>query len=93
GPYAFGVTYGMGHVAMAYFEDKDAKRESLKRVFENAVADAKKIFSREKLDEFRKKRGQEVTDFVNKVTGRGAKETEKAPPKRAKKKAPRRPRA
>lgn len=82
GPYAFAVTYGMGHVAMSYFEDKDAKRDALKAVFKTAMADAKKIFSREKLDEFRKKRGQEVTDFVNKVTGK------KAAPKKAAKKKP-----
>ena len=81
GPYAFAVTYGMGHVAMAYFSDKDAKREALKRVFEDAMADAKRIFSRAKLDEFRKKRGKEVSDFVKKVTGR---EKPAAPKKKAK---------
>jgi uncharacterized protein (DUF697 family) len=91
GPYAFAVTYGMGHVAMSYFEDKDAKRDALKKVFHDAMADAKKIFSREKLDEFRKKRGQEVTDFVNKVTGKTAAPKKAAPKKRkpAKKKAAR----
>jgi uncharacterized protein (DUF697 family) len=92
GPYAFAVTYGMGHVAMKYFRDKDASREALKRVFDDAMAEGKKVFSREKLDEFRKNRGKDVSDFVNKVRGKeagGAEEADppKAKPKKKKKKA------
>ena len=64
GPYAFGVTYGMGRVAMRYFEDRQHSRDSLKRIFEEAVRDAKALFSIEKLNDFRKKWGKEVDDFA-----------------------------
>lgn len=83
-PYAFAVTYAMGHVAMRYFEDKDARREALKRVFDDAMAAAKGVFSKEKLDEFRKKQGKDVTDFAQgaaegggprKAAGSGKKKT------------------
>lgn len=69
GPYAFAVTYAMGRVAMSYFRDKDATREALKRVYADAVAEGKKVFSKEKLDEFRKKRGAEVEDFARAESG------------------------
>jgi uncharacterized protein (DUF697 family) len=75
GPYAFAVTYGMGRVAMSYFRGKDATRDTLKRVYEDAVAEGKKIFSKEKLDEFRKKRGAEVEDFAR-GDGAGSNEAE-----------------
>ena len=88
GPYAFAVTYGMGKVAMAYFEDKDANRDALKRVFDDAVAEAKRIFSREKLDEFRRQRGKEVSDFVKKVSGRGGAAQKAGAGKPRKKKKP-----
>lgn len=66
GPYAFAVTYGMGHVSMTYFENKDLTREMLKRVYEEAVAEGKRIFSRKTVEEFRKKKGVEVTHFAKK---------------------------
>jgi uncharacterized protein (DUF697 family) len=66
GPYAFAVTYGMGHAAMSYFENKDLTREMLKRVYEEAVAEGKRIFSRKKVEDFRKEKGVEVTNFAKK---------------------------
>ena len=41
-------------------------------VFNNAVEEGKRIFSREKLDAFRKKRGKEVEDFAKKNAEKGA---------------------
>jgi len=63
-PYAFAVTYGMGHAAMTYFEHKDSTKETIQRVYEEAVAEGKRIFSRKTFDQFRKKKGAEVTDFA-----------------------------
>jgi uncharacterized protein (DUF697 family) len=64
GPYAFGVTYGMGRVAIRYFEDREHSRESLRRIFEDAVKEAKTLFSLEKLEEFRHRWGKDVNDFA-----------------------------
>ncbi|HVE82533.1 MAG TPA: DUF697 domain-containing protein [Myxococcales bacterium] len=63
-PYAYAVTYGMGHASMTYFENKDYTKETIKRVYEEAVAEGRRIFSRETLNQFRKKKGAEVTDFA-----------------------------
>lgn len=87
GPYAFGVTYGLGHVAMRYFETRGHSRAALKQVFEDAVAEAKRIFSTEKLEEFRKERGAEVEEFARGAAG--GKKKAGAPKK--KRPAPRRP--
>lgn len=64
GPWAFAVTYGMGKVAMNYFSDRQATRESMKSVFDDAVAEGKKLFTKEKLQEFRKKQGRAAEDFA-----------------------------
>lgn len=64
GPWAFAVTYGMGKVAINYFANKDATRESMKSVFDDAVREGKKLFSKDKLEEFRRTRGAEVEDFA-----------------------------
>src|SRR5207245_2257091 len=45
GPWAFGVTYGMGYVAMHYFKNKDASRATLKGVYNAAAKQAKKVFT------------------------------------------------
>jgi uncharacterized protein (DUF697 family) len=71
GPWAFTVTYGLGHVAIRYFEDKRATREALKSVFEDAMSRGKDEFSREKLEEFRKERGDEVIAFAQEATHEG----------------------
>lgn len=64
GPYAFAVTYGLGQVAMRYFEKQDATRESLASAFSDAVKRAKGLFSREKLEEFRRRQGKDVEEFA-----------------------------
>ena len=63
-PYAFAVTYGMGNAAMTYFENKDFTKETIKRVYEEAVSEGKRIFSKDTFDQFRKKKGAEVEDFA-----------------------------
>jgi len=87
GPYAFAVTYGLGMVSIRYFASGGAPKEVLKSVFEEAVKEGKKIFSREKLDQFRKERGQEVTDFAQAQTASTPK-TPKTPRTTAKRTAP-----
>ena len=69
GPYAFGVTYGMGRVAIRYFQDREHSRETLKRIFDDAVREAKSLFSIEKLNAFRKKWGKDVDDFARGAAG------------------------
>lgn len=88
-PYAFAVTYGMGNAGMTYFENKDFTKETIKRVYEEAVAEGKRIFSRDTFDQFRKKKGAEVEDFARKQAGG---ETS-APPPRKKKAAAKKKRA
>jgi uncharacterized protein (DUF697 family) len=73
-PYAFAVTYGMGHAAMAYFEHRDSTKETIKRVYEEAVAEGKRIFSTRAFDQFRKKKGPEVTDFAREQAEGGEKQ-------------------
>jgi uncharacterized protein (DUF697 family) len=58
GPWAFGVTYGMGFVAIHYFKNKDASRAVLKGVYDAASKQAKKVFTKEKLDEMKKEHGK-----------------------------------
>ncbi len=96
GPYAFAVTHGLGIVAIRYFANGGAPREVLKSVFDEAVKEGKKIFSREEFEAFRKKQGQAVTDFAQEQSQPKAKKAPKRPaakrrPAAAKKKpAPRR---
>jgi len=78
-PYAFAVTWAMGQVAIRYFEDPSA-RDALKAVFEDALAEGKRLFSREAVEEFRRKRGAEVDAFAaEEAAGVGA----EAPPRSA----------
>ncbi len=62
-PYVYAVTWGLGRLAMAYFEDPDADRETLKKKYEEFVAEGKKGFSFSKFKDFMKKQGGEVQDF------------------------------
>ena len=63
-PWAFGITWGMGHVAMAYFANREVTKAVLKSVFTKAKSEAGSVFTKEKFDEFRKKHGGGVEDFV-----------------------------
>ncbi len=84
-PYAFAVTYGMGHAAMSYFENQDFTKETIKRVYDEAVAEGKRIFSKDTFDQFRKKKGAEVEEFARQQASGDA--SPPAPPPRKKKKA------
>ncbi len=86
GPYAFAVTYGLGQVAKRYFEKQGATRESLSTAFTDAVKRAKGLFSREKLEEFRRRQGQDVEEFARSHAG-GSRPKRGKPARRA---APRR---
>jgi len=88
GPYAFAVTYGLGKVSIRYFESGGAA-EGLKAVFEEAVRDGRRLFSREKVAEFRKRRGQDVEEFARKHAAKAPRRAAKARTKAAKK-APKR---
>ncbi len=63
-PYAFAVTWAMGVTAIRYFEDVEHNEERLRRAFENALAEGRRMFSKQAVDEFRRKRGAEVDSFV-----------------------------
>ncbi len=92
GPYAFAVTWAMGRTAMKYFEDPQASRKRLEKVFQDALDEGRRLFSVEKLEAFRKKYGAKVRDFARaapaKRNGKAAKAPRRrkrtgAPPKRA----------
>ncbi|MBX7099772.1 MAG: DUF697 domain-containing protein [Myxococcaceae bacterium] len=53
-PAAFAANWAMGRVAMEYFKFPGAPKEQLKRVYENAKAEASDLFSRERFERFRK---------------------------------------
>jgi uncharacterized protein (DUF697 family) len=80
-PYAFAVTWAMGHTAMRYFEDREGNQGKLKRVFEDALAEGKRLFSREAVEEFRRKRGAEVDAFAKEAENPAEPEPAKAKPK------------
>ncbi len=63
-PWAFGITWGMGHVAMAYFANRDVTKAVLKTVFTKAKSEAGSVFTKEKFDEFRKKHGSGVEELI-----------------------------
>ncbi len=86
-PWAFAVTWGMGHVAMHYFAHRELTRDVLKGVFDRAVKQAKGVFTKEKFDEFRKRHGDGVADFVrnNASEDEGGEEAPPAPKKKKKK--------
>lgn len=63
-PYAFAVTWAMGQVAIGYFDEEGGAREKLKQIFDDALAEGRRLFSREAVEDFRTKRGAEVEDFA-----------------------------
>ncbi|MBK8013964.1 MAG: DUF697 domain-containing protein [Deltaproteobacteria bacterium] len=54
-PAAFAMTWGFGRVSMAYFEDPKLSRQHLKQVFDDAVAEGRRRFSREAFERFRRR--------------------------------------
>jgi uncharacterized protein (DUF697 family) len=63
-PWAFGITWGMGHVAMTYFANREVTKSVLRTVFNQAKDEASSVFTKDKFDEFRKKYGNNVEEFV-----------------------------
>ncbi len=59
-PAAFGVTWALGQVSMAYFEDPELSKEDLKKVFSEAFKEGKSAFSKEKLENFQDEQGEET---------------------------------
>lgn len=85
-PWAFGVTFGMGHVAMAYFANREVTKAVLKTVFDKAKGEASSVFTKEKFDEFRKKHGGGVEEFIREEAA-GDDDEPAIKPKKKKKKA------
>ena len=50
----FALTWGLGRVATAYFQNPELSREELQKLFEEAMREGKKHFSKEAFDRFRK---------------------------------------
>lgn len=68
-PWAFGITWGMGHVAMTYFANREVTKAVLKTVFTKAKSEAGSVFTKDKFNEFRKKYGGSVEEHVRKEAG------------------------
>jgi uncharacterized protein (DUF697 family) len=76
-PWAFAVTYGMGRVAEAYFDNPDAPGDALRDRFKQGMEDAKKAFSKDAFMDFMDGKGKEARDFAA-----GEKAAEPAPEER-----------
>ena len=57
-PASFALTWGLGKASIEYFENPDWSRERLRVVFAEAMAEGRKLFSRERLDDFRARYGE-----------------------------------
>lgn len=81
GPYAFAVTWAMGRTADAWFLDPTGNKERLAQVFEEALAEGKRLFSRAALDEFRRSgRAGDAEAFTREAQKRSAAEQPSAAP-------------
>jgi uncharacterized protein (DUF697 family) len=54
-PMTFAITWGLGQVSIAYFQNPHLSRDELKKIFQDAVREGKEAFSMETLDRFRQK--------------------------------------
>lgn len=57
-PASFALTFALGKVAIEYFENPEWSRERLRVVFDEAMAEGRKLFSKERFEEFRRKYGE-----------------------------------
>jgi uncharacterized protein (DUF697 family) len=57
-PASFALTWGLGKASIEYFENPDWSRERLRVVFAEAMAEGRKLFSKERLDDFRARYGE-----------------------------------
>lgn len=55
----FALTWGLGRVASAYFENPELSREELKTRFDEAMREGKKHFSKDAFDRFRKEHSKD----------------------------------
>ena len=77
-PWTFGITYAMGRVAELYFDDPNAPERVLKDKFTEALADARKVFSKEAFMDFMKRRGKDAQEYAQKEAPK--EEAAKTPP-------------
>lgn len=91
-PWAFGITWGMGHVAITYFANREVTQAVLKTVFTKAKSEAGSVFTKEKFDQFRKKHGAGVAQFVRQEANQSTADT-KGPAIKPKKKRQKKPSA
>ncbi len=84
-PATFALTWGLGHAAMAYFQNPSLGREDLKSVFQQAVKDGKSVFSRESFERFRDKyrKGSEPSAPADQEKGTGPYTRDSEPPPEA----------
>jgi uncharacterized protein (DUF697 family) len=54
-PVTFALTWGLGRVSIAYFQNPHLSRDELKKIFHDAVKEGKEAFSMETLERFRQK--------------------------------------
>jgi uncharacterized protein (DUF697 family) len=54
-PVTFALTWGLGRVSIAYFQNPHLSRDELKKIFHDAVKEGKDAFSMETLERFRRK--------------------------------------
>lgn len=54
-PITFALTWGLGRVSIAYFQNPHLSRDQLKKIFQDAVKEGKEAFSMETLERFRQK--------------------------------------
>ena len=54
-PITFALTWGLGRVSIAYFQNPHLSRDELKKIFQDAVKEGKEAFSMETLERFRQK--------------------------------------
>jgi uncharacterized protein (DUF697 family) len=77
-PVTFALTWGLGRVSIAYFQNPHLSRDELKKIFHDAVKEGKEAFSMETLERFRKKEEQAAKDDEP-TSNDGAKEEEPPP--------------
>ncbi|GEM_PF-2445784 len=63
-PWTFAITYAMGRVSEAYFDDPNAPQEKLKARFKEGLDDARKAFSKDAFMDFMKRMGKDAQDFA-----------------------------
>lgn len=67
-PAAFAANWAMGRVAMEYFRDPKASKESLRAVYAQAKQEGSSMFSKETFERFRKKHGEDIANMATAQT-------------------------